>query len=730
MKRHIDLSSGFGDFRENRFHAGIDLRTGGEIGERVFSPVNGYVWRIKMSYRGYGKGLYVRGDDGYLYVFGHLSEFAERIDSCVKAAQLQEHRYYVDLYFPDDSLLVQAGELIAYSGETGTGAPHLHFEKRTADNLPINPLLHGYEIDDKTRPVFRRVGFELTDDTSVFLDGNRKLYYPVREKKPGLYVLDSVPYLNRPFGILADCFDQMRAGGMRQSVRKLTLMVDNSIRYELLYDTLDYAVGRTVNLNYDYREAVEDRKHVSCLYLKTGNSFPWARPAGPHNGICGLDPRMEMGTHRVTVLAEDCCGNKSELRFRFLWGPPGNVYLRDSTVVAGDSACFFYLSPVERYELLDIEDLMVQLNLGSKWGEPEDVTLKKLDDGRIEVWAGSARARYAVLRLVMVTESGGVIIDNPFPENANLPTKYPEISYEIVEDGLLVTVRSLNVKSSSPLVRLFRDDELIAAILPSRMINMQHYVYFIPPDPKYVRIDWMDVSATRERLLNPKMALSVGIFLAGIEDKESFTVDSLFTVSIGKESVYEPKFIAVEKEEILARIQMRVNSDSYRIRPEAFVTQTDFGISYLLDTVSVRPEQTGLCWLDEEKNRWVWLEDNSKEGWLLTAGSQGGGGFAAVIDNRAPDIGDLTITDGWTYRTPRPLVRFSLRDLLSGIEDDRSISLFIDDQWLIPEYDPESGICTSRPLEPLTSGEHVLQIAVTDRAGNTTERNIRFFVRI
>ncbi|MFQ6009391.1 MAG: M23 family metallopeptidase, partial [Candidatus Zixiibacteriota bacterium] len=94
------MSSGFGDFRQDHFHFGVDLRTGGAIGKRVLSPVDGYVMRVRTSYRGYGKALYIKGDDGYIYVFGHLSNFTTKIDQPLKAAQLAARRYYQDLTFP------------------------------------------------------------------------------------------------------------------------------------------------------------------------------------------------------------------------------------------------------------------------------------------------------------------------------------------------------------------------------------------------------------------------------------------------------------------------------------------------------------------------------------------------------------------------------------------------------------------------------------------------------
>ncbi|MGH8016252.1 MAG: M23 family peptidase, partial [Candidatus Zixiibacteriota bacterium] len=54
VKREIDIASGFGDYRNGRFHAGVDIRTGGVIGEAVYAPVDGYVWRIRTNFEGYG----------------------------------------------------------------------------------------------------------------------------------------------------------------------------------------------------------------------------------------------------------------------------------------------------------------------------------------------------------------------------------------------------------------------------------------------------------------------------------------------------------------------------------------------------------------------------------------------------------------------------------------------------------------------------------------------------
>src|SRR5690606_21075232 len=97
LKGTPELSSGFGDYRSRRFHVGLDLRTGGQIGQTLYSPVDGYIWRIRTAYTGYGKVLYVKGADGYIYVMAHLDGFNPEISALVEEAQLAAQRYYLDL---------------------------------------------------------------------------------------------------------------------------------------------------------------------------------------------------------------------------------------------------------------------------------------------------------------------------------------------------------------------------------------------------------------------------------------------------------------------------------------------------------------------------------------------------------------------------------------------------------------------------------------------------------
>ncbi len=150
------LTSSFAEYRPGRFHAGIDLRTG-DIGKDVHAAEDGYISRVRCSPWGYGKAIYLKLDDGYTVVYGHLDEFAGPIAEYVRQIQHERQSYSVDLYPGPYVFRVERGDVVARSGQTGTGAPHLHYEIRDPQNRPVNPRLLGITWPDTTRPIIRKV---------------------------------------------------------------------------------------------------------------------------------------------------------------------------------------------------------------------------------------------------------------------------------------------------------------------------------------------------------------------------------------------------------------------------------------------------------------------------------------------------------------------------------------------------------------------------------------------
>ena len=161
----LALNGGFGEYRSNHFHGGLDLGTGGEVGRPVLAPLTGWIERVRASGAGYGRSLYLHGEDGRLLVFGHLDAYAPPIAAYVAAAQESTGQYEVDLWPEAGRFRVRAGDRIAWTGESGSGGPHLHIEVRRGD-MAYHPLRSGLAIADSSAPTLVSVTLEPLDEAS------------------------------------------------------------------------------------------------------------------------------------------------------------------------------------------------------------------------------------------------------------------------------------------------------------------------------------------------------------------------------------------------------------------------------------------------------------------------------------------------------------------------------------------------------------------------------------
>ena len=123
------LSGNFGELRSDHFHSGLDFKTGGKIGAKIYASADGYIARIKISLSGFGKAIYIKHPNGYITVYGHLNHFSKDIESYVRKKQYERESFTIELFPKASELKVKKGEVIAFSGNTGGSAgPHLHYE--------------------------------------------------------------------------------------------------------------------------------------------------------------------------------------------------------------------------------------------------------------------------------------------------------------------------------------------------------------------------------------------------------------------------------------------------------------------------------------------------------------------------------------------------------------------------------------------------------------------------
>lgn len=302
------ITSGFADYRSSHFHGGIDISTNGKIGYPVFAAKSGYVYRISVSPFGYGKMIVLRHDDSTYTLYGHLSNFSRDIEQIVEFAQQQENKYSVDLRFKPGEVEVERGEIIAFTGATGVGGPHLHFEVHDKDYFMIDPLVYGtLDVPDYRTPRIYNVAVK------GFLSGNVEISKVV--KTDGRYYARQTFHLDEPFYFDIHAADAYGSGKFKRPPKYASLKIDgkNFISLNLTRinedDYLD--VGSLVDLDLSHR-----LKTYYILCVDRAIPFSIFTPSFPLSGL--VDENIKNGTHNYEIDIEDENGDRASVAGKFV----------------------------------------------------------------------------------------------------------------------------------------------------------------------------------------------------------------------------------------------------------------------------------------------------------------------------------------------------------------------------------------------------------------------------
>lgn len=266
------LSGNFGELRPNHFHSGIDFKTQGVVGHDIVAIEDGYVARISISPRGYGKALYIEHPDGHTSVYAHLLRFSEPIEKYIKEQQYKGETFAIDVYPQAGMLPVKRGQVIASSGNTGSsGGPHLHFEIRnTKSEVTLDPLIYyKNHIKDNVAPKITSVHLHPIEGVVNGSTGN--LTAPVvNNEKGGNSVKGNLTAWGK-IGLGIKAYDFMTSTSNRYGVRDIKLYVDEKLITHIVTDTISFELTRYINSYLDYGDYAANKSYVMRMYREPGN---------------------------------------------------------------------------------------------------------------------------------------------------------------------------------------------------------------------------------------------------------------------------------------------------------------------------------------------------------------------------------------------------------------------------------------------------------------------------
>ena len=319
----IYLSATFGEIRPNHIHAGLDIKTQGVEGKKVYAVADGYISRIGVSPFGYGNVLYITHNDGYTSVYAHLQRFSGEIAKYVKQYQYNHKKFAAQIYPEADKFPIKKGQLIGYSGNSGgSGGPHLHFEIRhTLSEKPVNPMYFGYKIEDKVKPLIQGVSVYPLGDNSTLEGDIKPLYLSVLEGENGHYTLKDKIHVEAngeiAFGIRT--FDHVGTSTNKNGPYLYELFLDDKLAFQVECDSFSYSEPRYVNSLLDYRHY----KQKKTSYVRTETDpFNKLQMIEVKNGTVAI---VKGDTVRVRFKIRDYSGNTSQVSFDVVGVAPVEV---------------------------------------------------------------------------------------------------------------------------------------------------------------------------------------------------------------------------------------------------------------------------------------------------------------------------------------------------------------------------------------------------------------------
>lgn len=294
---------------------------------RVYAPGDGYLYRTYTSFWGYGRALYIRLNDGRILVFGHLSAFNPEVEKRVFQEQVKNRTYYTNVFYEPGEMPVRRGQLIGYTGQTGSGGPHLHFEMRDQNNNPINPLKNGYEIEDPLPPRFLNLAIRDLSTRTPWRDSGSCEVIPAYYERAGeRYELIETPAVSGRFGVEVNVIDRIYKPTDSYGVYALEFFLDDSLIFSERFDEISFETTRQQELSKDFglrRQLATSEDDLD--YHTYYNLYNLIRE--PCRGVLDteIQKALHPGKHRGVIRAYDCNDNFSELNFELLVDQPPEV---------------------------------------------------------------------------------------------------------------------------------------------------------------------------------------------------------------------------------------------------------------------------------------------------------------------------------------------------------------------------------------------------------------------
>lgn len=694
------ITSSFGEFRDNHFHGGIDVSTNKKTGFRVFASREGYIARIRIMPDGYGKMLYVKHPDGYYTTYAHLKTFNNEINEFVRKEQFKLESFYVDIDIASDILPVRSGEIIAYTGDTGAGPAHLHFEIRDENMNPVNPFhFQNLYISDNRPPIIKEI-FVAPAGINSEVFGKITPYFYNNRNRGGrnLNIPQAIP-VTGDVRLGIEAIDLANEASNRSGIYSIELKLNDSLIYKVKFDRFPDKEAKQIMLHYDLQMLYAGDGKFQKLYVEEGNLLPIYNRLPYGSGIIKTG-KMQEGLHTFKISVKDFSDNETSLEGKLLFSRKPEIQIHnisdDQIILTGSN-------------LNSIEQVLV---FGKSAGQ-SDWKQHKLHSGIFKTTSSIITLpfdvkKYAILKIVAENKFG---FDSPSVYHFN--RKFDGGNYnnikivrEHFQDFINLTITTAGYFTDILTVHILEGTKSKSIQLKAVELN-KYSGSFIP-----------DISHSGEKVIRIKAEVngrivesSENFFLYPIAPNESgeFTLaNGNVKIAYDSGAVFKPLFVTIDS-------SISEGRTIYSLNPQDVLLNK--GIR-----VSMKSIDTNDALYIVRKKNWAFQTKSENSNYLTTTLTRTLTDVGLFDDNSKPFINNLKLRT----RNRRPSIAFRFGDDMSGI-DYKNFRMYINNDLIIPEIDGNRLWYDAD--KPLSKGNHTLRVEISDKAGNQNEFVTNFRVK-
>lgn len=712
-------SSAFGEYRSSHFHAGIDFRTFQKNGYPVYALADGVIYKIRMVKRGSGRGLYLKHDDGNTSIYFHLSRFETRIENVLKQVQKARGRKYIDNYFLKNPLRYKRGQVIGYSGETGSGFPHLHVEIRDKQYYAINPFkLLKFPTPDKRLPILK--GVLLRNYGSASINGEiGENYVKFYKQSAGLYTTRETMVVTGKFDALLNVYD-ISDTGKHVAPHEISVSIDGNLYYRLRFERFQRDDNNQLGFVYDFYYSSSSNYFYN---LFTQKGFVLETEEIP---LGNLLENLDHGKHEMRIVVKDNFNNTSA-------GVVPFYKIREPEFRVGEISKTRNANSSEYEVQMEIEALrsdpsgqikIVVYDSGGSRLSSGQLRYTSLDEARSFKLTGVSREA-AYMDFVFYTRNVPYHKRRYLLSKSHLPnlTAIPFDTF-INRGDVFVMVKDVVVSPRSLRLEVTQGDKT-QTVEPQ---NGGNGVYFrfkpVYADPnKPVLLDFTLLNDTE-----PVARIRENLNLIYLEEgkRQRFKYHE-FEARFDPRSVYEPKVLKVEERDYTSDFPILSRQVSLEPYHFPFLDTVYYTFKKKLDN----PRQVGIFKYNHKYKSWSSryttydAASHTYKHRLISSGV-----FALMRDIFPPRV--------WFVR-PRVKYKKSLKQVIVKITDkgkgvnDSTMKVWLNGKRICSnyacEYDPDRSMARITDLRSLKSGNNIFKVEVKDWAGNKTTRTLKVYLR-